>query len=317
MLVLSSIPFSNSVRIKNIFKTNSAVFLSPEFKMGPGSVINKYYYNIDLPRGHIAVKSFNAEIVDETGHPIPIYETYLHHWVIYYQPKGNPQKLNESNFELLGNSGVCQDNILGQYYGVGSETRKTPTFGPDPYGIEARKFLMVMRRDGWSMCTQLIREAGRWIGMHRVQTLRKAFQGAKMSLYLRYTVEWLYWSDFILPVKIYMFDVTDTWDPLNPDAHDCKIEYSVAKSCEAGHRCIDSKRTRATMPTGGYLVYAVAHQHIAGAGSALYGEDGRVICASIPIYGKGMKQEMRSVMWLGCPPVILNQALSRYLMGRH
>nr|ASM47275.1 nodulin19-like protein 3 [Trema levigatum] len=325
VLVLSSIPCSNSVRIKNIFKTNSAVFLSPEFKMGPGSVINKYYYNIDFPRGHIAVKSFNAEVVDEAGHPVPLYETYLHHWVIYryYQPKGNPQKLNESNFELLGNSGVCQDNILGQYYGVGSETRKTPTFVPDPYGIEVGNPAEIPdgHEERWMVNVHAIDTRGTEDGLGCTECrrdlynvskdehgrplrpdykggllccydetqcrLRKGFQGAKRSLYLRFTLEWLYWSDFILPVKIYMFDVTDTWDPLNPAAHDCKIEYDVAKSCEAGHRCIDSKRTRVTMPTGGYLVYGVAHQHTAGAGSALYGEDGRVICASIPIYGKG------------------------------
>nr|ASM47303.1 nodulin19-like protein 3 [Trema orientale] len=325
VLVLSSIPCSNSVRIKNIFKTNSAVFLSPEFKMGPGSVINKYYYNIDFPRGHIAVKSFNAEVVDEAGHPVPLYETYLHHWVIYryYQPKGNPQKLNESNFELLGNSGVCQDNILGQYYGVGSETRKTPTFVPDPYGIEVGNPAEIPdgHEERWMVNVHAIDTRGTEDGLGCTECrrdlynvsrdehgrplrpdykggllccydetqcrLRKGFQGAKRSLYLRFTVEWLYWSDFILPVKIYMFDVTDTWDPLNPAAHDCKIEYDVAKSCEAGRRCIDSKRTRVTMPTGGYLVYGVAHQHTAGDGSALYGEDGRVICASIPIYGKG------------------------------
>ncbi|KAB2608802.1 hypothetical protein D8674_011970 [Pyrus ussuriensis x Pyrus communis] len=42
-----------------------------------------------------------------------------------------------------------------------------------------------------------------------------------------------------------------------------------------------------TMPTGVYVVYGVAHQHTGGIGSTLYGDDGRVLCSSIPIYGKG------------------------------
>ncbi|KAJ0610932.1 putative stress up-regulated Nod 19 [Helianthus annuus] len=42
------------------------------------------------------------------------------------------------------------------------------------------------------------------------------------------------------------------------------------------------------LPIEGDVVYAVAHQHIGGKGSALYGEDGRIICSSAPIYGHGM-----------------------------
>lgn len=35
------------------------------------------------------------------------------------------------------------------------------------------------------------------------------------------------------------------------------------------------------------------------------------------LMGKGRKQEMKLVTLLECLPVILNQALSRYLMERH
>ncbi|XP_047314005.1 uncharacterized protein LOC124917689 [Impatiens glandulifera] len=41
------------------------------------------------------------------------------------------------------------------------------------------------------------------------------------------------------------------------------------------------------MPTGGEVIYAVAHQHTGGIGSTLFGEDGRVICSSKPTYGEG------------------------------
>nr|XP_028948097.1 uncharacterized protein LOC103452281 [Malus domestica] len=140
-----STPCLHALRIVKT-KTRTSVFVSPKFVLGPGSVADKYYYNIDFPRGHISIKSFNGEVIDKEGNLIPLHESYLHHWV----------------------------------------------------------------------------------------------------------------------------------------------EYDVEESCSANSdACIDSQSSMATMPTGGYVVYGVAHQHTGGIGSTLYGEDGRVLCSSIPIYGKG------------------------------
>jgi hypothetical protein len=54
-----------------------------------------------------------------------------------------------------------------------------------------------------------------------------------------------------------------------------QVEYAV-ESCTAtdaaGNGCIDIKRNSLTMPTGGYVIYAVAHQHAGGIGSTLYGQ---------------------------------------------
>ncbi|KAM6583960.1 hypothetical protein CsatB_010962 [Cannabis sativa] len=331
VLVLSctSIPSSNSLRIKKQIKTKSGVFLSQKFELGPGSVINRFYYDIDFPRGHIAVKSFNAEVVDEAGNPIPLHETYLHHWVVYryYQPKDESQKHNISKLIIAGNNGICQDDILGQYYGLGSETRKTPTFVPDPYGVEVGNpaEIPVGYEERWLLNVHAIDTRGAVDGLGCTECrcdlynvskdeygrplrpdyrggllccydqtnckVRKGFQGVKRSLYLKYTVEWIDWTDSILPVKIYIFDVTDTWNGLNSAKHNCKIEYEVVESCKGTSvtrdRCIDTKSTRVSIPKGGYVVYGAAHQHTGGAGSTLYGEDGRVICSSNPIYGKG------------------------------
>ncbi|XP_060962908.1 uncharacterized protein LOC115705647 [Cannabis sativa] len=331
VLVLSctSIPSSNSLRIKKQIKTKSGVFLSQKFELGPGSVINRFYYDIDFPRGHIAVKSFNAEVVDEAGNPIPLHETYLHHWVVYryYQPKDEYQKHNISKLIIAGNNGICQDDILGQYYGLGSETRKTPTFVPDPYGVEVGNPAEIPDgyEERWLLNVHAIDTRGTVDGLGCTECrcdlynvskdeygrplrpdyrggllccydqtnckVRKGFQGVKRSLYLKYTVEWIDWTDSILPVKIYIFDVTDTWNGLNSAKHNCKIEYEVVESCKGTSvtrvRCIDTKSTRVSIPKGGYVVYGAAHQHTGGAGSTLYGEDGRVICSSNPIYGKG------------------------------
>ncbi|KAL0415467.1 UNVERIFIED_CONTAM: hypothetical protein Slati_3378600 [Sesamum latifolium] len=130
------------LRSENGVKTD--VFLSPMFELEPGSVSNKFFYNMDFPRGHIALKSFNGEVIDEKGNPIPLHETYLHHWAVgrYYQQKGIDIPKHHDDLRFLGsdhiiimNSGVC-DSALPQYFGVGSETRRTSTYVPDPYGIE-------------------------------------------------------------------------------------------------------------------------------------------------------------------------------------
>ena len=54
-----------------------------------------------------------------------------------------------------------------------------------------------------------------------------------------------------------------------------QVEYEI-KPCissdTAVNECVDVKRTNLTMPTAGYLIYGVAHQHTGGIGSTLYGK---------------------------------------------
>ncbi|PHT32204.1 hypothetical protein CQW23_28541, partial [Capsicum baccatum] len=67
------------------------------------------------------------------------------------------------------------------------------------------------------------------------------------------------------------------------------IEYLV-ESCPASVSNVDCSHTKkitVTFPSGGDIIYGVAHQHTGGTGMALHGEDGRVICSSLPIYGEG------------------------------
>jgi hypothetical protein len=144
LVLLLSTPGSSSF-LKTEAKIKSAVFLSPKFELGPGSVSNRYYYDIDFPRGHVALKSFNAEVVDEAGNPVPLHETYLHHWAVarYYQRKhvthtenDSHRMLQNSDHVLVRNSGICQGTVVPQYFGLGSETRGTVTDIPDPFGIE-------------------------------------------------------------------------------------------------------------------------------------------------------------------------------------
>ncbi|CAA7395989.1 unnamed protein product [Spirodela intermedia] len=327
----------------------SKVFHSPPFTLSPGSVEGKYYGDIGFPRGHIALKDFRAELVDEAGNPVPLHDAYIHHWLVvrYYQrkrsgaagpPREPPESLITGNaspskgppeYILAGNAGTCE-KILRQTFGLGSETRRTVTWVPDPYGIEVgnpaevpagyeEKWMMnvhaidtrgVVDRLGCIECrcefyNVTVDESGRPLGKdypggvlccHDKARCRtgEGSGGAPRKLFMRYEVKWLDWAAGIVPTKLYVLDVTDDGKrgPVasTDEFNDCQVEYHVAPcGREASGACIDSKRAFLVLPSGGNIVYAVAHQHRGGVGAALYGQDGRTLCSSTPIYGRGEK----------------------------
>ncbi|KAI3766107.1 hypothetical protein L2E82_16157 [Cichorium intybus] len=307
----------------------SKVYLSPKIALHQGSVANKYYYDMEFPKGHIAIKSFNAEVVDEEGNPVSLKETYLHHWVAarYYQRKGikEPKHYGNLGFQQsdhipAGNAGVCNSaSGLSQFFGLGSETRKTSTHVPDPYGIEVGNPLEIPSgyEEKWLLnvhaidtrgvvdamgCTECrcslynvtVDEYGQPFKPNYAGGLyccydetqckvKNGLESVKRNVYMKYTVTWVDWSESIIPVKIYIFDVTDSWQYTG--IHDCLIEFDVEQSTT--NECMDTRRSKSSFPIAGDVVYGVAHLHSGGIGSALYGEDGRVICSSRAIYGEG------------------------------
>ncbi|MCD7466639.1 hypothetical protein HAX54_003550 [Datura stramonium] len=278
-LLLIAIAPSLQTRLRNENKVKTAIFLSPNFVLEPGLVANKFYYNIDFPKGHIAIKSFDAEVVDELRNPVPLHETYLHHWLVvrYYQQKGLEVSkyrgnlgLKQSDFIIVRNSGICERDLF-QYFGLGSETRKTVTNVPDPYGIEVGNPVEVPPgyEERWLLNVHAIETRGSidrlgctecrcdlynvtkdeydqdiepdYIGglrccydETRCKT-REGFRGPKRSLYLKYTIKYVDWHACI-PVNIYILDVTDTWKRWESTGlmsrHHCQIEYEV-ESCSA------------------------------------------------------------------------------------
>ncbi|XP_044402077.1 uncharacterized protein [Triticum aestivum] len=312
--------FLPTTEAANVLKTQT--FLSPPFFLRPGGVANKWYYDVDFPRGHVAIKSFNGDVVDEAGAPVPLHETYLHHWLVspYY---GGPSTMP------ITNSGPCKD-LLGQYFGLGSETRRTATWVPDPYGIEIGAGAPAGYEERWLInvhaidtrgaadklaCTECrcdaynvtVDETGNRIGNGYVGGIHCCYDSLRCrvedafanngepprKLFLRYTVSWLDWSDaVVVPVRIYILDVTDTalFDG-SPKPY-CKIEYRVDEcnsNDRASNNCVDMKTTKEMVSHGGDVVYAVAHLHRGGLGSSLHGQDGRLLCKSMPIYGTGQE----------------------------
>ncbi|KAK3122279.1 hypothetical protein QOZ80_8BG0667530 [Eleusine coracana subsp. coracana] len=310
-------------------------FLSPPFFLRPGSVANKWYYDVDFPRGHVALKSFNGEVVDESGAPVPLHETYLHHWLVspYYAAiTTDDDGPSPTSTIPIPNSGPCKDS-LGQYFGLGSETRQTATWVPDPYGIEVGDPARAPAggyEERWQInvhaidtrgapdklaCTECrcdsynvtVDEAGGRIAAGYVGGLHCCYDSTRCrvddafldsaepprKLFLRYTVSWIEWSHAaVVPVRIYIFDVTDTalFDG-SPNPF-CKVEYRVdecSSEDRARNNCVDMKVTKEMVIQGGDLIYAVAHLHRGGLGSSLHGQDGRLLCKSMPIYGTGQE----------------------------
>ncbi|KAK8994090.1 hypothetical protein V6N11_008296 [Hibiscus sabdariffa] len=339
IFVTISLPYSQAFRGYEK-KVKTAVFRSPKFVLGPGEVENKFYFNIEFPRGHIGLKSFNAEVIDEAGNPVPLLETYLHHWVVarYHVRKdikipefSNHAKLNGSNFISGRNKGICQSTVLPQYFGLGSESRNTVMHIPDPYaipvgnpaeipsGFEEQWMLNIHAIDtrgvedilGCIECrcdtyNVTVDQHGKPLrpgykgGVSCCHNgtrckVKQGFQGARRTFYLRYIVKWIDMDSSVLPVNVYILDITDTWKKTSNSTginteHHCKMEYEIEPCDDTGSGndgCMDNKRISLDMPFRGYIIYAVAHQHPGGTGSALYREDGQLLCSSTPRYGKG------------------------------
>lgn len=126
LVLMLNTPCSSAISENNENNIKTTVFYSPKIELSPGFISNKVYYDVDFPRGHIALKSFHAELVDESGNSVPLQETYLHHWIVekYQQPKNVPNNYQTDNIIMVRNSGLCQDNLLGQYYGLGADQQE-------------------------------------------------------------------------------------------------------------------------------------------------------------------------------------------------
>jgi len=75
LFLLPSTSFSLYQNPINVIKT--VTFVSKSIEVGPRQIASRTLMDIEFPKGHIGVKSFDAELVDEEGNSIPSYETYL------------------------------------------------------------------------------------------------------------------------------------------------------------------------------------------------------------------------------------------------
>lgn len=99
----------------------------------------------------------------------------------------------------------------------------------------------------------------------------------------QYTWSWTEWDECVEPLTNVRLDVTQIGDGE-------KLEYEV-DACESNdpndEACVDTKISYQRSPVSGPLISAVGHFHATSIGARIWGEDGTLLCQSLPIYGTG------------------------------
>jgi hypothetical protein len=301
-------------------------YLSPALKMRPGDVKNKYF-NVEAPLGgHFATVNFEAELVYEDGEPVLQNDVYLHHWSMleYAVPEGAAELVGQELYDEVMRSpphvyhrrpwnGVGRE--LKQAWAMGGETRHLNFEMPAPYGLECGGEGI---RTQWVLNVHAVDTRGAldrmgcyeckchlftginhanlpegYLGGMKCCTdesrcvLRDDVNGDDAALertvHLKYTWTHVAFDECVVPVQHVGLDVLG-------DAA-ATVEYTVEGHCkpEDFHKpeCVDERETVVEAEHGGDVVYVVAHLHTYSLGSTLWGEDGRVICHSSPVYGHG------------------------------
>ncbi|KAJ9676465.1 hypothetical protein PVL29_021816 [Vitis rotundifolia] len=205
----------------------------------------------------------------------------------YYQRKDDAEAPEYNSTTGTHNS----EHMTLLYFGLGSEAWRTATLMPDSYGIEVGNPDEIPDgyEEKWWGCIECRCDVynvtkdvhGRPLSLNYEGGLRCCYD--KTQCRVKEGFEGARRSLHLRYTLKFIFDITDNWKKPN-----ASTDHSAKHTCLDG--CIDIKRTSLTMPTGGHVIYGVSHQHAGGIGSALYGEE--------------------------FLPVILNQAVSRYLTER-
>lgn len=326
---------------KNL-NVKTVTYLSPPLTAKPGEANNKYF-TAEYPKGHIGIRSVNADLVDQNGIAIPLFENYLHHWILLEVAvaKDHPERhLHHMMHRMRRHHkhGMHMDatmiaaleaphhNKVGRFpngkvrnfLGKGGETRHTDSRLPLPYvkesgveleGYENRWILNVHGLDtrgavdhiGCSECrchlyNTTTDEDGEplpdgYIGGLRCCTdgrqcaVKEGFNGEEITFHLRYTWEYIDWNECLVPVTNLGIDVT------NPTGFgENLIEFTVDGCGDAdpnSEECLDTRVAYLNAPEGGEVVYSVSHLHSSILDASIWGEDGRLICRTTPLYGNG------------------------------
>jgi len=104
----------------------------------------------------------------------------------------------------------------------------------------------------------------------------------KQTIHLKYTWTYVPFDDSVVPLQHVGLDVLGD--------HSDTVEYTVEGHCKPEDflkpECVDVREAVKEAEHGGDVVYVVSHLHTYSLGSTVWGEDGRLICDSSPIYGQ-------------------------------
>lgn len=82
-------------------------------------------------KGHVGIKSFDVELVDQEGNFISLYETYLYHWfaIKYHENitmSPNPKSHCHEDVVYQRNEGTCNDGMLPFYWDLELNHKELP-----------------------------------------------------------------------------------------------------------------------------------------------------------------------------------------------
>lgn len=98
-------------------------------------------------------------------------------------------------------------------------------------------------------------------------------------------MEYVEWDSCVKPVQLFGLDIT------NHNGYDENlVEFTVDGCGDAdpnSDECVDTRVAYLDAPGGGDVVHAISHLHAGALNATLWGEDGRLLCETSPIYGDG------------------------------
>ncbi|XP_045802336.1 uncharacterized protein LOC123895914 [Trifolium pratense] len=189
------------------------------FEMGPRKVAAKTFYDVEFPKGHVGIKSFDAELVDEEGNSVPLYEAYLHHWfAIKYQEKdwtmskiipkdpmedpyvvehGNPSKIPFGYQEKWLMNLLIIDTR-------GTKDREGCTeCRCDHFNLPTNFYNVTVGIDGKPLGSSY--KGGLFCCQDNLQCkLQKDFEAPTRKLALRYKITWVDWNQQQIPLRFYV-----------------------------------------------------------------------------------------------------------------
>ncbi|RDY03791.1 hypothetical protein CR513_12579, partial [Mucuna pruriens] len=279
--------------------------------MRPGQIAAKTFMDIKFPKGHVGVKSFDAELIDQEGNSIPSYETYLHHWfaIKYIQNitmSVNPKFHHPEDLIFQRNEGTCNGYILPHYWGFGVESRGTTSNIPNPFAIEQGSPIKIPNgyEEKWLLNIMAIDTRGAkhkkgctecrcnhinlpkdfynvTKDMHN-QPLTTDYKGGLFCC--QDNVQCKLREGFQGPRRKLSLRYKISWVDWNKYQVPVKAEYTIPAN---GSGDFHVQTTHIPMKKGGYLIYGTSHMHSGVVNATLYGQDGRILCTSTPKYGIG------------------------------
>jgi len=258
-------------------------YLSAPYSLQAGEVVftDPERTILRFPTTPAMIQSFRAEIVDDDGTSVPLFETYNHHWIVMKNGGEN-------------NLGPCHDS-LPYVFGVGEECRNTFVQYPGNYR------LFTDGTETWTANIHMMRTVNvpyvkQCIECH-CGNVTDPYAGGNFhccpdgsfcptddkpkpppkNYYLKYTI---YYDDSdpkFLPVNVLVFDSSY-----------CQVEYNVPPCTNPQDGCVVSRSQRVKLAWDVDIIYTVGHIHPGSINITLSASSmSTPICVSFPRYGNG------------------------------